>query len=315
MPTTSITSMPDQRESPPERGPLHLGRPAAGPAARRRKWRSGWRGWRCSVPGSSNGSPTSAAMHIGSNGLSRGYGAIACAVYAIGGWEDSYSNAAAALAGLDCQCKGLIGPDPRSTTRSEPGPAIAISRGGALVDHWLAGIDSGTGRAGCIASDAGAQGAEALVSLHPGRWVGRMSGPRPNPGAGPTPGPTAGRRAPHRRPFPHPFAADHWWRQQRWAAMAARARTSPRPADRGRALPLLGYGALTADIEIPGAPELWLRLSADAPRLISRCVSATWRRTAPRPSSPMGRSISPIAPAMSIPPPWSQAVSTRPRSS
>ncbi len=57
-----------QRESLLERRPLHLGRPAARSAARRRRigGRSGWRGWRRTAPGSSNGSPISAATLIGS---------------------------------------------------------------------------------------------------------------------------------------------------------------------------------------------------------------------------------------------------------
>ncbi|MBM3573410.1 MAG: CocE/NonD family hydrolase, partial [Alphaproteobacteria bacterium] len=43
------------------------------------------------------------------------FGDITCAVYAIGGWEDGYSNAVPRLlAGLNCPKKGLIGPWPHS---------------------------------------------------------------------------------------------------------------------------------------------------------------------------------------------------------
>jgi len=74
------------------------------------------------------------------------YRAIVCAVYAIGGWADAYTNAIPRLlAGLRCPRKGLIGPWGHVYPHDGvPGPAIGfLQEALRWWDLWLKGIDSG----------------------------------------------------------------------------------------------------------------------------------------------------------------------------
>ncbi|MEQ8697765.1 MAG: CocE/NonD family hydrolase, partial [Bauldia litoralis] len=74
------------------------------------------------------------------------YGAIDCAVYAIGGWADGYSNAVPRLlANLDCPRKGLIGPWAHVFPHDGvPRPAIGfLQEAVRWWDQWLKGRDTG----------------------------------------------------------------------------------------------------------------------------------------------------------------------------
>jgi hypothetical protein len=74
------------------------------------------------------------------------YGAIACAVYAVGGWADGYaSSVPRLLEGLRCPRKGLIGPwAHRFPHMGTPGPAIGwLQHALRWWDHWLKGRDTG----------------------------------------------------------------------------------------------------------------------------------------------------------------------------
>ena len=74
------------------------------------------------------------------------FGRIQCAVYAIGGWADGYSNAVPRLLeGLECPRKGLIGPWAHTFPHNGiPGPAIGyLQEALRWWDHWLKGIDTG----------------------------------------------------------------------------------------------------------------------------------------------------------------------------
>ncbi|HEY5738795.1 MAG TPA: CocE/NonD family hydrolase, partial [Gammaproteobacteria bacterium] len=71
---------------------------------------------------------------------------IGCAVYAVGGWADGYSNAVPRLlAGLECPRKGLIGPWAHTFPHNGiPGPAIGyLQEALRWWDHWLKGSDDG----------------------------------------------------------------------------------------------------------------------------------------------------------------------------
>jgi len=74
------------------------------------------------------------------------HSAITAAVYAVGGWQDGYTNAVPRLLeGLSCPRKGLIGPWghawPQNAT---PLPAIGfLQESLRWWDHWLKGIDNG----------------------------------------------------------------------------------------------------------------------------------------------------------------------------
>ncbi len=74
------------------------------------------------------------------------YEDIKCAVYAVGGWEDGYSNAVPRLlANLKCPAGGLVGPWGHKYPESGiPGPAIGFLQDALRYwDHWLKGKDTG----------------------------------------------------------------------------------------------------------------------------------------------------------------------------
>jgi putative CocE/NonD family hydrolase len=74
------------------------------------------------------------------------YSAITCAVYAVGGWADPYTDAILRLlAGLPGPRKGLIGPWGHQYPESAaPGPAIGFNQESLRWwNYWLKGIDTG----------------------------------------------------------------------------------------------------------------------------------------------------------------------------
>ena len=74
------------------------------------------------------------------------FDAIKCAVYAMGGWADGYSNAVPRLLeGLSCPRKGLIGPWAHVFPHDGvPGPAIGfLQEALRWWDHWLKGTSTG----------------------------------------------------------------------------------------------------------------------------------------------------------------------------
>jgi predicted acyl esterase len=78
--------------------------------------------------------------------ISEDYGAIECAVYAVGGWADPYRHTVARmLANLECPRKGLVGPWGHQYPQfGSPGPAIDWQiEAVRWWDHWLKGIDTG----------------------------------------------------------------------------------------------------------------------------------------------------------------------------
>jgi len=74
------------------------------------------------------------------------YSAIECAVMAVCGWEDSYSNfVPRLLANLKCPKLGIVGPWSHSyPCRGAPGPLIGyLQEALRFWRHWLAGEDTG----------------------------------------------------------------------------------------------------------------------------------------------------------------------------
>ena len=108
-------------------------------------------------------------------------GAIRCAVYAIGGWADAYSNAVPRLLEqLTAPRKGLIGPWSHAFPHaSVPGPSIGfLQEALRWWDHWLKGHDTGIMDEPLYrvwmqdyATPAPSHG------MRPGRWVGERSWP------------------------------------------------------------------------------------------------------------------------------------------
>jgi len=74
------------------------------------------------------------------------YSAIECAVLAIGGWADAYTNAVPRLLEhLSCPRKGIIGPWGHMFPHvGVPGPAIGfLQECVRWWDHWLSGVENG----------------------------------------------------------------------------------------------------------------------------------------------------------------------------
>ena len=112
------------------------------------------------------------------------YSAIKCAVFAVGGWADSYTNAIPRLlAGLKAPKLGMIGPWGHAYAHeARPGPAIGfLQESLRWWDHWLKGRDTG------IMSEpllrAWMQEAVPPATWYeeiPGRWVAEAEWPSPD---------------------------------------------------------------------------------------------------------------------------------------
>ncbi len=112
------------------------------------------------------------------------FSAIACPVYAIGGWADGYSNAVPRLlAGLKVPCKGLIGPwGHQYPHQGLPGPdAGFLQEALRWWDHWLKGLDSG------IMDEPAyrvwmqdSEPPRVRYGARAGRWVAESSWPSPH---------------------------------------------------------------------------------------------------------------------------------------
>lgn len=111
------------------------------------------------------------------------YAAIACPVYAIGGWADGYSNAVSRLvANLEAPVKGLVGPWAHAFPHEAvPGPAIGyLQEAVRWWDHWLKGIDTGIMDEPVLR--VWMQDSAPPLPQHrirPGRWVAEAVWPSP----------------------------------------------------------------------------------------------------------------------------------------
>jgi hypothetical protein len=109
------------------------------------------------------------------------YAAITCAVYAVGGWVDGYTNAVfRLLEGLSCPRKGLIGPWAHSfPEQGVPGPAIGfLQESLRWWDHWLKGDPTGVMDGPMLrAWMQGTVEPSTSYEVRPGRWVGEPSWP------------------------------------------------------------------------------------------------------------------------------------------
>jgi uncharacterized protein len=112
------------------------------------------------------------------------YAAIACPVFAVGGWTDGYTNAIPRLLEhLSVPRKGLIGPWAHAYPHfALPGPPVGfLQEALRWWDHWLKGIDTGVMdepmlRAWMTESVAPATFHETL----PGRWIAEPAWPPAN---------------------------------------------------------------------------------------------------------------------------------------
>jgi putative CocE/NonD family hydrolase len=113
--------------------------------------------------------------------INQDYGAIACPVYAIGGWADGYSNAVfRMLANLRVPRRGLVGPwSHRYPHLGEPGPAVGFLQD--LVrwwDRWLKGLDNGIDREPMLRAWMQDSVPPTTQYDHrPGRWIAEPGWP------------------------------------------------------------------------------------------------------------------------------------------
>ncbi len=111
------------------------------------------------------------------------YGAIACPVYAIGGWADAYTNAVPRLLEhLRAPRKGLIGPWAHAFPHlASPGPAIGfLQEALRWWDQWLKGIPTGIMDEPMLRvwmQDSVPP--RTCYDQRPGRWVAEDSWPSP----------------------------------------------------------------------------------------------------------------------------------------
>jgi putative CocE/NonD family hydrolase len=202
------------------------------------------------------------------------YGAIKCAVYAIGGWADGYSNAVPRLlAGLRCPKKGLIGPWAHVFPQSGvPGPAIGfLQEAVRWWDHWLKGepsdiMEEPLYRVWMQES----VDPQPYYEERPGRWVAETVWPSPriesrrlflNPGRL-DPAPTQPAKLAFSSPQTTGLSAGEW------CAFGAEGEMplEQRPDD-GRSL-TFETGPLAERVEILGAPVVELDVAADEPQAL-----------------------------------------------
>ncbi len=200
------------------------------------------------------------------------YADITCAVYAVGGWADGYSNAIPRLlAGLTGPKKGLIGPwAHRYPHFAEPGPRIGfLQECLRWWDHWLKGIDTGI-----MAEPMYRVWMQESVpprtyyAERPGRWVAEPSWPSPNvrtqrfalnaEGLAAAASPEVALA--HRSPLSIGALAGHWCAYGFAPDLPADQR-----AEDGKSL-LFDGAPLGAAVEILGAPVVTLELAADQPQ-------------------------------------------------
>lgn len=117
------------------------------------------------------------------------YGAISCAVYAIGGWADSYSSTPFRLAAnLTSPWKVLAGPwGHQYLHQGVPGPAIGfLQECRRWWDHWLKGVENGImdePRMRIWVHDSVPP--RTHYDERPGRWVAENEWPSPHVGSMP----------------------------------------------------------------------------------------------------------------------------------
>ncbi len=197
---------------------------------------------------------------------------IRCPVYAVGGWADGYSNAVPRLLeGLNVPRKGLIGPWSHNFPHNGvPGPAIGyLQEALRWWDRWLKDIDTG------IMSEPMLRvwmedyvPPEPFHAQREGRWVAERAWPSPRialrrwhlGGASeladsPREAATLGISSPQTTGL----AGGDWcgFGNEGEAPLDQRG-------DDGRSL-VFDTDPLPEDLEILGAPEVTLRLSADRP--------------------------------------------------
>lgn len=201
------------------------------------------------------------------------WSAIQCPVLVVGGWADSYTNTVPRLlANLQVPARGIIGPWGHIYPMDGvPGPAIGfLQEAVRWWDQWLKGVDTGVmdePQLRAFINDPVAP--TGTRKAQPGRWVGEPSWPSPAiadrllhlraDGALADTPESSDATLPVCSPQDHGRAAGEWM----GTGCDGEMPTDQRLDDGGS----LNFTTpvLEEAIEILGAPELMLELSADAP--------------------------------------------------
>lgn len=112
------------------------------------------------------------------------YADVECAVYAVGGWADGYTNTVTRLLeNLSCPKKGLIGPWAHNfPENSSPAPAIGfLQEHLRWWDYWLKGVETGIMQEPMLRSWVQDSFAPSVIRpKSPGHWVADPSWPSPH---------------------------------------------------------------------------------------------------------------------------------------
>ncbi len=113
--------------------------------------------------------------------VAQDYAAIECAVLAIGGWADAYTNAVPRLLeNLSCPRKGIIGPWGHMFPHvGVPGPAIGfLQECVRWWDRWLKDVDNGVEGEPLLRAWMQEPAPPARFAAHrPGRWIAEENWP------------------------------------------------------------------------------------------------------------------------------------------
>ncbi len=200
---------------------------------------------------------------------------IECAVMAVGGWADGYSNTPfRMLQGLDCPRQAIIGPwGHKYPHMGMPGPAIGfLQETVRWWDHWLKGRETGIMQEPMLrAYVQDSIEPRAHYDERPGRWVGENSWPSPSivdrrfhfDAAG-LMAHASGQGGEWRISSPQSTGSEGGeWCPYGLGGLGPEMPTDQQPDD-GRSL-TFDTAPLDAPLDILGAPVLTLDVSADRP--------------------------------------------------
>jgi len=115
------------------------------------------------------------------------FGAIACPVFAVGGWHDPYRDTVLhLLEGLSVPRLGLIGPWAHGyPDEARPGPQIGFNQECLRWwDHWMKGLDTGIMEEPILRTYVlDAHRPATFFDEHPGHWVAEAEWPPERPAA------------------------------------------------------------------------------------------------------------------------------------
>ncbi|MDR0809505.1 MAG: CocE/NonD family hydrolase [Gemmobacter sp.] len=192
---------------------------------------------------------------------------IQCAVFAVGGWADSYTNAVGRLLrGLKAPALGLIGPWGHDYPHTAvPGPAIGfLQECLRWWDHWLKGLDTGImeePKLRCWLQEN--LSTDPMHELRQGEWLGLDTARQGTDlKLWLSPGGLVPTQQPHAAPVQVDTPQTLGWTAGEWCAYGACA---DQPADQavedGLSV-IFDSAPLTEALEVAGTPRLRLRLAS-----------------------------------------------------